>query len=46
MMNPNVRFCSTIITGGELSSLTNTVGIFKDNVDKDGNGIFLMWKWE
>jgi hypothetical protein len=22
----------------------NTVGIFKDIVDKDGNGIFLIWK--
>ena len=39
-------FNSTIITGDELSSLKNTVGIFKDIVDKDGNGTFLMWRWE
>lgn len=39
-------FNSTIITGGELSSFKNTVGIFKDIVDKYGNGTFLMWRWE
>lgn len=38
-------FNSTITTGSELSSLKNTVGIFKDIVDKEGNGTFLMWQW-
>jgi hypothetical protein len=30
---------------GQLSFLKNTIGIFKDTVDKEGNGTFLMWKW-
>lgn len=38
-------FNSTTTTTGELSFLRNTVGIFKDIVDKDGNGTFLMWRW-
>lgn len=38
-------FNSTITTGSELSSLKNMVGIFKDIVDKEGNGTFLMWQW-
>jgi hypothetical protein len=29
----------------ELSSLSNSVGIYKDHVDKNGAGTFLMWHW-
>lgn len=38
-------FFNSTTTTGELSFLRNTVGIFKDIVDKDGNGTFLMWRW-
>ena len=31
---------------GELSPLSNTVGIYKDRADSNGNGTFLMWHWE
>jgi hypothetical protein len=30
----------------ELSLLSNTVAIYKDQVDSNGNGIFLMWQWK
>ena len=31
---------------GELSPLSNTVAIYKDRVDSNGNGTFLMWHWK
>jgi len=31
---------------GELSSLSNTVAIYKDRIDISGNGTFLMWHWK
>ena len=31
---------------GELSSLGNTVTIYKDRADTNGNGTFLMWYWK
>jgi len=31
-------------TGG-LSSLSNSAGIYKDHVEKNGTGTFLMWHW-
>ncbi len=31
---------------GQLSSLSNSVGIYKDHVDKNGTGTFLMWYWK
>lgn len=31
---------------GELSPLSNTVGIYKDRADSNGNGTFLMWHWK
>jgi hypothetical protein len=31
---------------GELSPLSNTVGIYKDRADSSGNGTFLMWHWK
>jgi ABC-type enterochelin transport system substrate-binding protein len=31
---------------GELSLLSNTVAIYKDQVDSNGNGTFLMWQWK
>jgi hypothetical protein len=31
---------------GELSPLSNTVGIYKDRADSSGNGTFLMWRWK
>jgi hypothetical protein len=31
-------------TGG-LSSLSNSPGIYKDHVEKNGTGTFLMWHW-
>jgi len=31
---------------GELSSLSNSAGIYKDHVDKNGIGTFLMWHWK
>ena len=30
---------------GEISFLSNSVGIYKDQVDKNGIGTFLMWHW-
>jgi hypothetical protein len=30
---------------GELSFLSNLAGIYKDQVDKNGTGTFLMWHW-
>jgi hypothetical protein len=30
----------------ELSLLSNTLAIYKDQVDSNGNGIFLMWQWK
>ncbi len=32
------------VTGG-LSSLSNSAGIYKDQVEKNGTGTFLMWHW-
>jgi hypothetical protein len=32
-------------TGG-LSSLSNSAGIYKDHVEKNGTGTFLMWHWK
>ena len=31
---------------GELSPLSNTVAIYKDRADSNGNGTFLMWHWK
>jgi hypothetical protein len=31
---------------GELSPLSNTMAIYKDRVDSNGNGTFLMWHWK
>ena len=31
---------------GELSSLINTVAIYKDRIDSSGNGTFLVWHWK
>jgi hypothetical protein len=31
---------------GELAPLSNTVGIYKDRADTNGNGTFLMWHWK
>jgi hypothetical protein len=31
---------------GELSSLSNTVGIYQDRADSNGTGTFLMWHWK
>jgi hypothetical protein len=31
---------------GELSFLSNTIGIYKNFVDNSGNGTFLMWQWK
>ena len=31
---------------GELSFLSNTIGIYKKFVDSSGNGTFLMWQWK
>jgi hypothetical protein len=31
---------------GELSPLSNTIGIYKDRADSSGNGTFLMWHWK
>jgi hypothetical protein len=33
------------VATGKLSSLSNSVGIYKDQVDKNGTGTFLMWHW-
>ena len=33
------------VATGSLSSLSNSVGIYKDHVDKNGTGTFLMWHW-
>ena len=31
---------------GELAPLSNTVAIYKNRVDSNGNGTFLMWHWK
>ena len=31
---------------GDLSFLSNTLGIYKNRVDSSGNGTFLMWLWK
>ena len=31
---------------GELSPLSNTVAIYRDRSDTNGNGTFLMWHWK
>jgi hypothetical protein len=31
---------------GELSPLSNTIAIYQDRVDSNGNGTFLMWHWK
>ena len=31
------------VATGNLSSLSNSIGIYKDHVDKNGTGTFLMW---
>ena len=31
---------------GKLSSLNNSVAIYKDRIDTNGNGTFLMWHWK
>ena len=31
---------------GELSFLSNTIGIYKNFVDSSGNGTFQMWQWK
>ena len=33
------------VATGNLSSLSNSVGVYKDHVDKNGTGEFLMWHW-
>jgi hypothetical protein len=33
-------------TTGELSFLSNSIGIYKDTVDSKENGTFLMWHWK
>jgi hypothetical protein len=33
------------VATGILSSLSNSVGVYKDHVDKNGTGTFLMWHW-
>ena len=34
------------VATGELSFLSNTIGIYKNFVDSSGNGTFLMWQWK
>ena len=34
------------VATGKLSFLGNSVAIYKDRVDTNGNGTFLMWKWK
>jgi hypothetical protein len=31
---------------GELAFLSNSAGVYKDQVDKNGTGTFLMWHWK
>lgn len=31
---------------GELSPLSNTIAIYQDRIDSNGNGTFLMWQWK
>ena len=31
---------------GELSFLSNTIGIYKNFIDSSGNGTFQMWQWK
>ena len=33
------------VATGNLYSLSNSVGVYKDHVDKNGTGTFLMWHW-
>jgi hypothetical protein len=34
------------VATGKLSFLNNSVAIYKDRVDTNGNGTFLMWHWK
>jgi hypothetical protein len=34
------------VATGKLSFLNNSVAIYKDRIDTNGNGTFLMWHWE
>ena len=34
------------VATGKLSSLSNSVAIYKDRIDANGNGTFLMWHWK
>lgn len=34
------------VATGKLSFLSNSIGIYKDQVDKNGTGTFLMWHWK
>lgn len=34
------------VATGKLSSLGNSVAIYKDRIDTNGNGTFLMWHWK
>jgi hypothetical protein len=31
---------------GKLSFLSNTLAVYRNNVNSDGNGTFLMWQWK
>ena len=33
------------VATGSLSSLSNSVGVYKDHVDNNGTSTFLMWHW-
>ena len=33
------------VATGNLSSLSNSVGVYKDHVDNNGTSTFLMWHW-
>jgi hypothetical protein len=34
------------VATGKLSGLSNSVAIYKDRIDTNGNGTFLMWHWK
>ena len=34
------------VATGKLSSLSNSVAIYKDRIDANGNRTFLMWHWK
>lgn len=34
------------VATGELSFLSNTLAVYKNHVDSNGNGTFLMWQWK